>query len=80
MMKYSVLSLLLGASLIPQIQSNINGFHYANHKHTPEYLEKVRAKYSKTNEDHTYIHLIPHTHDDVGWLKTIDMYYSGANN
>ena len=30
-----------------------------------------------TNSEQLNVHLVPHSHDDVGWLKTIDQYYYG---
>ncbi|CEM37133.1 unnamed protein product [Vitrella brassicaformis CCMP3155] len=35
----------------------------------------------RTDEaDVVTVHLIHHTHDDVGWLKTVDQYHMGLNN
>lgn len=34
----------------------------------------------KSKAEVLQVHIVPHTHDDVGWLKTVDEYYYGANN
>ena len=43
----------------------------------PDFEKDIHERF---NQDQTlYVHLAPHTHDDVGWVKTIDQYFSGTN-
>ena len=39
--------------------------------------EKTMSNYTN-DDDILYIHMIPHSHLDPGWLKTVDEYYYGS--
>ncbi|CAF0829955.1 unnamed protein product, partial [Didymodactylos carnosus] len=45
--------------------------------------EPVACGYDSCNlgqADKLNVHIVAHTHDDVGWLKTVDQYFYGARN
>lgn len=47
------------------------------HGHSEEWTDQLEERFAQRNE-HLYVHLIPHSHDDVGWLKTPDEYFTGS--
>jgi hypothetical protein len=43
------------------------------HKHIPKLGVKDYGQRGVLN-----VHILPHSHDDVGWLKTVEQYYDGS--
>lgn len=47
-----------------------------------KYFKGIQQKHklNETNNDLIIVHMLPHSHDDVGWLKTMNDYYFGLRN
>lgn len=64
-----------------QIEKGSFGFDPSQDASWPaQNWEPFGQKVYVNGENATVVHLIPHTHDDLGWLKTIDEYFYGSRN
>ncbi|XP_055636185.1 lysosomal alpha-mannosidase-like [Toxorhynchites rutilus septentrionalis] len=56
-----------------------SGFLVQNHDQLRQEAKCGYESCPVLNADKLNVHLVPHTHDDVGWLKTLDQYYYGSS-
>ena len=72
MLKYSQAA--VAAALAGTVMATTVNDHGQYHHHNP----KTDATDYKTSGTVKTIHICPHSHDDVGWLKTVDEYFDGS--
>jgi hypothetical protein len=76
-----IASLAVASILVGSVQAGITKDHNLEHGHgdPQKYVQKIRGnKNLMAAGKPLTVHVIPHSHDDVGWLKTVDEYYSGT--
>ena len=78
MQSLMVQTALVGSLAREVLSATASSIPYENiHGHSQEWLDQLEADFAAKN-DHLFVHIIPHSHDDVGWLKTVDEYFTGS--
>jgi hypothetical protein len=73
-------SLAISSLLLAPAYAGITRDTSLKHGHEdPEaFVQKMQGPLKSTAGKTLTVHVIPHSHDDVGWLKTVDEYFSGT--
>jgi lysosomal alpha-mannosidase len=61
----------------------VTSFHQLKGVSNREETSKSQCGYENCDlgkDGYINVHMVAHSHDDVGWLKTVDQYYYGAHN